>query len=78
VYYKKCKVEFFSDCTQTDGLVKKVTIYEDYKRIITREVRCYYRNRRDKLLMRRRFPYNFKTIEHFGSSDKQNYLKKLI
>ena len=78
VYYKKCKVEFFSDCTQVDGLVKKVTLYEDYKRIITREVRCYFRNRRDKLLMRRRFPYSFKTIEHYGSSEKQNYLKKLI
>jgi len=28
--------------------------------------------------MRRRFPYSFKTIEHYGSSEKQNYLKKLI
>lgn len=82
VFYKKCKVDFFSDCTQVDGLVQKITIYEDFKRLITKEVRCIYKNRQDKLLMRRRFPYKFKTIEHHGSSDKQNsltnYRKKLV
>jgi len=39
VFYKKCKVEFFSDCSVVDGLVKRITIYEDYKRIIVKEVR---------------------------------------
>lgn len=33
-------------------------------------------------MMRRRFPYQFKLIEHYGSKDKQDptnsYLKKLI
>lgn len=33
-------------------------------------------------MMRRRYPYKFKTIEHYGTSDKQNfqksYLRKLI
>jgi len=28
--------------------------------------------------LRRRFPYQFKTIEHFESSEKNNYWKKLI
>ena len=82
VFYKKCKVEFFSDCMQVDGLVKRVTLFEDFKRVIKKEVRSYYKNRQDKLIMRRRFPYQFKTIEHYGSSDKSNfqksYLRKLI
>ena len=67
---------------QVDGLVKRVTLYEDFKRLIKKEVRSYYNNRQDKLIMRRRFPYEFKTVEHYGSSDKQNvpksYLRKLI
>ena len=78
VFYKKCKVEFFSDCKQVDGLVKRITIYADYKKLITREVRSYYKYRRDKLILRRRFPYEFKTIEHYESDEKQNHWKKLI
>ena len=78
VFYKKCKVEFYSDCKQVDGLVKRVTMYEDFKRLITKEVRSYYRYRRDKLILRRRFPYEFKTIEHYESSEKTNHWKKLI
>ena len=70
VFYKKCKVEFFSDCKQEDGLVKRVTIYADYKKLITQEVRSYYKFRRDKLILRRRMPYEFKTIEHYEPSEK--------
>ena len=78
VFYKKCKVDIYSECTQPDGLVKRITIYEDYKRLIIKEIRCYYSCRRDRLLLRRRFPYKFKLIEHFESSDKTAYWKKLI
>jgi hypothetical protein len=78
VFYRKCKVEYFSDCKQVDGLVKRVTIYDDFKRLITREIRSYYRFRRDKLVLRRRFPYEFKTIEHYESSEKMNHWKKMI
>ena len=78
VFYKKCKVEMFSDCKQVDGLVKRVTIYEDYKRLLTKEVRSYYRFRRDKLILRRRFPFDFKTIEHYEQSEKNNNWKKMI
>lgn len=65
VFYKKCKVDFYSECKQVDGLVKRVTLYEDYRRIITKEIRSYYSNRKDRLVVRRRFPYSFKLIEHF-------------
>jgi len=27
LFYSKCKVEFFSDCREVDGLIKRVTIY---------------------------------------------------
>ena len=55
-----------------------MTIYEDFKKLITREVRSYYKFRRDKLILRRRFPYEFKTIEHYESSMTQSYWKKMI
>jgi hypothetical protein len=81
VFYKKCRVDFYSECKQVDGLVKRITLYEDYRRIITKEIRSYYSNRMDKLVVRRRFPYEFKLIEHFDS-DGQNsgpkHWKKLI
>jgi len=64
--------------TGIDGLIKRISIYEDYKRLITKEVRSYFNHRRDKLRLRRRFPYQFKTIEHYDPSDKFYYWKKLI
>lgn len=78
VFYKKCRVDFFSECKQVDGLVKRITIYKDYKRLITQEIRSYYKCRKDKLIVRRRFPYEFKLIEHYESSDKTFHWKKLI
>lgn len=78
VFYKKCKVDFYAECSQVDGIVKRITIYEDYKRLIIKEIRSYYKNRRDKLILRRRFPYHFKLIEHYESSEKSHYWKKLI
>lgn len=78
VFYKFCKVDFYSDCSQVDGMIKRVTVFEDYKRLMTREIRSFYANRRDKLILRRRFPYQFKLIEHYESSDKSYYWKKLI
>ena len=77
LFYSKCKVEFFSDCREVDGLVKRVTLYEDYKKLIIKEIRSEFKNRRDKLIMRRRFPFKFKTIEHY-ESQKDAYWRKLI
>ena len=61
-----------------DGLVKRITLYKDYKRLITSEIRCYYKSRKDKLVVRRRFPYEFKLVEHYESSDKSYHWKKLV
>ena len=82
IFYKKCKVELFAECHivngRVDGLVKRVTIFADYKRLIKKEIRSYFEGRRDKLKMRRRFPYEFKTIEHYDPSDKYNYWKTMV
>ena len=78
VFYKKCKVDFYAECTQVDGIVRRITIYEDYKRLITKEIRCYYKNRKDNLILRRRFPYQFKLVEHYESSASSHYWKKII
>lgn len=78
VFFKKCRVDYYSSCSQVDGLVKKISIYKDFKRLILLENRCYFENRRDKLKLRRRFPYEFRLVEHYESSEKTNYWRKLI
>jgi hypothetical protein len=78
VFYKKCRVDYYAPCTQVDGLVKKISIYEDYKRLILLETRSYFENRRDMLKLRRRFPYDFKLVEYYESSEKTNYWRKQV
>ena len=39
VFYKKCRVDYYAPCLQVDGLVKKICIYEDFKRLILQETR---------------------------------------
>ena len=78
VFYKKCKVDFYSECSQVDGIVRRITIYEDYKRLIVKEIRSYYKNRKDNLALRRRYPYQFKLVEHYDSSAASHYWKKII
>jgi len=78
VFYKRCRVDSYATCNQVDGLVKKISIYLDFKRVILLESRCYYENRRDKLKLRRKFPYKFKIVEYYESSEKTNYWKKLV
>jgi hypothetical protein len=57
LFYKKCKVDFYPECKQVDGLIKRITIFKDFKRLIVEEIRSYYSCRKDKLTLRRRFPY---------------------
>lgn len=78
LFYKKCRVDFYSECKQVDGLVKRVTLYKDYKRLVVKEIRSYYACRIDKLYLRRRFPYKFKLIEHYESSALSAHWKKMV
>mmetsp|Transcript_25737 Transcript_25737/g.45205 ORF Transcript_25737/g.45205 Transcript_25737/m.45205 type:complete len:879 (+) Transcript_25737:2136-4772(+) len=66
VLYEKWKQDVYADYSQVDGLVARSTIYFDYRRLLINEIRCYFRHRRDKLVMRRRFPYEFKTVEDYA------------
>jgi hypothetical protein len=77
VFYKKCKVDYYAECKSVDGLVRRITLYEDYRRLITKEIRSYYSNRKDRLTLRRRFPFEFKIIEHYDSCAPY-YWKKMI
>ena len=77
VFYEKCKVDFYSECKQTDGLVKRTTLYKDLNRLIVDEIRSEYACRIDKLKVRRRFPYMFKLVEHYESMEDTHW-KKLI
>jgi hypothetical protein len=77
VFYKMCKVDYYSECKQTDGLVRRITLYKDYGRLIVKEVRSEYACRIDKLIVRRRFPYEFKLVEHYESMEDTHW-KKLI
>lgn len=57
LFYKKCKIDFYPECKQVDGMVKRITIFKDFKRLMVEEIRSYYSCRKDKLYLRRRFPY---------------------
>jgi hypothetical protein len=66
VLYERWKQDVYAEYTQCDGLVARSTIYSDYSRLIISEVRSYYKHRRDKLQIRRRFPYEFRTVEDYA------------
>ncbi|CAD8043995.1 unnamed protein product [Paramecium primaurelia] len=71
VFYKKCKIDSFAPYSQEkDGLVQRFTIYQDYKRLKVQEIRYFYKHRSDKLVLKRRFPYEFKTIEEYEPGNK--------
>ena len=83
VFYLKSKVDYYAAYSQPDGLIVRVTFYKDYKRQLINEIRCYYGHRADKLILRRRFPYEFKTIEQYAPGKKlstgfESHLKQLV
>jgi hypothetical protein len=69
-FYRKTEVDIYSEYTQPDGLVKKVNIYEDFKKTMISEVRYFYSNRKDNLFFRRKFPFNFLSIDYYNKNYK--------
>jgi len=45
--------------------VSKITKFADFKRVVVNEIILNYRNRRDNLYMRKRYPFEFKTIDYY-------------
>jgi hypothetical protein len=43
----------------------RITIYEDFRRLKILESREFFESRSDKLILRRKFPFEFKTEEEY-------------
>ncbi|CAK0826535.1 unnamed protein product [Prorocentrum cordatum] len=44
IFYHKCKVEQYAPYTQDDGLVQRITLYKDVRRLIPLEIRERFRH----------------------------------
>lgn len=69
-FYRKTEVDLYSEYTQPDGLVKKVNVYEDFKKTMIREVRYFYSHRKDNLFFRRKFPFDFLSVDYYNKNYK--------
>jgi hypothetical protein len=69
-FYRKTEVDIYAEYSQPDGLVKKVNIYEDFKKTMIREVRYFYSHRKDNLHFRRKFPFKFLSIDYYNKNYK--------
>lgn len=78
VFYKKSRVDNYAPYTQQDGLVQRITFYDDYKRLKVQEIRYFYQHRSDKLSIRRRFPFEFKAIEEYEPGKIPQHWKKVM
>ncbi|OQR93206.1 hypothetical protein THRCLA_22330 [Thraustotheca clavata] len=63
--YDKAKVEEFADNTHSQGMVMRVTQYRNRARTLPIEIRELFKNRKDKLQLRIRYPLEGKYEEHF-------------
>lgn len=77
VFYLKSRVDSYSPYGQPDGLVMRITIFEDFKRLKVKEIRYFYEHRSDKLAIRHRFPFEFKTVEEYEQG-KAPHWKQMI
>lgn len=67
-FFKKVEVDFYSDYNQHDGLIQRVTFFEDYARTIVKEIRQYYKHRADNLYLKKRYPFEFRTIDFYANN----------
>lgn len=70
IFYKKAKVELYAPYIRMDGLVQRVTIYEDYEYINAIQSYEKYLNRSDRLTESRR---NFDTGTITDSFEKDRF-----
>ena len=64
-FFKKCQIDFYSQFSQHDGIVQKNQLFLDHKCLHLKEVRSYYKNRLDRLHLKRDFPFQFRSIEYY-------------
>lgn len=78
-FYCRARVDYYGPYVQVDGLIERVTFFEDYKRIKVKEIRYFYYSSiiimlgSDKLVQKNRFPFEFKTIELYEPGRPSNW-----
>lgn len=76
--YRRAKLEEFAENSHDQGLVTRVTLYRDNASTLPIEIREFFKNRKDKLESRRRFPLESKFEEHFAPGRLPEALKARI
>ncbi|DBA04465.1 TPA: hypothetical protein N0F65_010061 [Lagenidium giganteum] len=76
--YRRAKVEEFAEYMHDQGLIMRVTMYRDNGCSLPIEIREYFKNRKDKLEMRKRLPLENKFEEHFAPGRLPEALKARI
>ncbi|KAG3121353.1 Dynein regulatory complex subunit 7 [Phytophthora idaei] len=64
--YHRAKVEEFAENTHEQGLIARVTLFRDVSCTLPVEIREYFKNRKDRLESRIRFPFEGKFEERFA------------
>ncbi|KAJ0405407.1 hypothetical protein ATCC90586_009446 [Pythium insidiosum] len=73
--YRRSKVEEFAENSHDQGLVLRITAYRDSSCTLPVEIREYFKNRKDKLESRRRYPMEGRFEEYFGPGRQPEALK---
>ncbi|RLN66263.1 hypothetical protein BBJ29_006432 [Phytophthora kernoviae] len=73
--YDRAKVEEFAENTHEQGLIARVTIFRDVGCTLPMEIREYFKNRKDRLESRTRFPFEGKFEEYFTPGRMPEALK---
>ncbi|KAL3673419.1 hypothetical protein V7S43_001131 [Phytophthora oleae] len=63
--YHRAKVEEFAENSHEQGLIARVTLFRDVGCALPIEIREYFKNRKDRLESRTRFPFEGKFEERF-------------
>jgi len=58
-------MDVYAKYQQPDGLVIKIILFEDFRRLKIKETREFFESRSDKLVLRRKFPFQFITEEEY-------------
>lgn len=76
--FHRAKVEEFADNSHDQGLVTRITLFRDSLCTMPSEIREYFKNRKDKLECRKRFPFEGKFEEYFAAGRLPEALKTRI
>jgi hypothetical protein len=73
--FHRAKVEEFAENSHEQGLVMRVTLFRDTLCTLPVEIREYFKNRKDKLECRKRYPFEGKFEEYFAPGRMPEALK---